>query len=822
MKALFESRFIFFLLLHHAKAFRDHRPIRRRAVTAEEGRGGSFLEGSIDVQPNQIRLYAGTQDPIDNWLGDVFDRYHISGTKRTSKSKSESYTLPKNKRHISSSRKKSMRSSADESNFSTRGEGLIGERVDPVDKWLNNIFDRNDVSGQKLISSSKSKSHVSTKNSIESSSRKNSIGKDDRFDDWLSNIYCHYNLPEMPSASMSSKTIGTLSKKASSGKKRKSSSGTAAYPIDEWLSNIYDRYDIAPGVSSSSKTSSDKKSTKSKCRGRSKKSNGKRSSKQGSHTRKPSLPSASATNGPSFSPSINAPVDTLAPITLTLAPASVPSAPVPIPTVPTSLPIEVPSDPGTRSPTAPTVPFAPPVPGPVSPPVPRPVSPPVPLPVSPPMPSPQSVPVTQSPVKAPSTTTDAPMQGPTSQSRAPSAGTVVRSQVCSTYETTNGNPSDKDFNEAAFLTCAHLEQYIATTFELGAPFILLDDMFCSDFSTTTDPHRICYEIAVTFAEDSEVLPAQGDVDSLICIAFLPPEVEDLLADLSSLMVSNPFSTTTELTCDIAAVTDAPTDFPTAAPADPQTFAPVIPTEAPIGITPNPVVVPSTEAPSVTSTKSPTDVTPAPGAAPILATEAPIQLPTTQIRAAPGSRAQTPSPSDGPMETPGRSPATGTVIDSSPFFVSYDVTGVPDATNFNEAGLLTCEHIVDVLTSFFDSPFTILEKTYCTPVATSTNPTWIEFEVTSIFARESVAIPEAGVDALIKSAFSRPIDEELMEDLNALPSTNPFSTTSAISYQVLLRNLIDESFSVSSASDSQHKGLVSLLLYAASFFLLLGG
>jgi len=133
--------------------------------------------------------------------------------------------------------------------------------------------------------------------------------------------------------------------------------------------------------------------------------------------------------------------------------------------------------------------------------------------------------------------------------------------MCSIYESSDGNPSQEDFNDASDLTCLHLEEFIAGTFVLGAPFILFESAECLSIETSANPNQICYEIAVSVSPDSPGVPTQDDVDSLVCIALLPPEVDTLLDDLALLGPSNPFSRSSGLTCDIAVGSDAPNSTP---------------------------------------------------------------------------------------------------------------------------------------------------------------------------------------------------------------------------------------------------------------------
>lgn len=124
-------------------------------------------------------------------------------------------------------------------------------------------------------------------------------------------------------------------------------------------------------------------------------------------------------------------------------------------------------------------------------------------------------------------------------------------------------------------------------------------------------------------------------------------------------------------------------------------------------------------------------------------------------------------------------------------MSYVASDTPSESDFDDAVTLTCGHVEDVLVKTFDSDFVILEQALCTPVFQSTNPVQIRYETFVIFAKESVAFPdEASINAVIQTAFEEPNDEELILDLNGLPVTNPFSTTSEVTYGVARRVLFE--------------------------------
>lgn len=147
-------------------------------------------------------------------------------------------------------------------------------------------------------------------------------------------------------------------------------------------------------------------------------------------------------------------------------------------------------------------------------------------------------------------------------SRAPTIGTVVYNELCSKYETVSGNPVQDEFGESADLTCTHIEEVVIETLEMASPsFLILQSATCSPLSTAADPVEICYEIVTVFAADSSIVLTEEEMGELICISVSEPAVDTLLDDLASLPTSNPFSSTTGLTCNDSSATGTPTIAP---------------------------------------------------------------------------------------------------------------------------------------------------------------------------------------------------------------------------------------------------------------------
>lgn len=385
--------------------------------------------------------------------------------------------------------------------------------------------------------------------------------------------------------------------------------------------------------------------------------------------------------------------------------------------------------------------------------------------------------------------------------------TVIVSQFCSKYESVSGDPAPIEFDEAADLTCTHVQEFVADTFEMGAPFILLENVGCTLIATSADSSEICYEMAVVFDPESSLVPTQGDVDTIICIALSPSGGGGtLLSELSSLPASNPFLSTTGLTCDTFVVTTAPARTPTA------TLAPIVAPSAPNPVpilspvaTPPPVPV-ATPAPVNPPTPPPvTDATPAPVDTPTPppvpdVTPAPVNPPTsppapdampTPVPATP-SPVDTPLATDAPIQEPSpqipltRRPTAGVVVLSNICSVYETTNGDPGQGEFDEAADLTCSRLEESIagTLEFAAPFILLEDVDCIPKETSVDPVRICYEIGVSFEQDSEVIPTKDeVDSLICIALVPPEVEALLDDLSNLPGSNPFSSTSGLTCDI---------------------------------------
>lgn len=146
---------------------------------------------------------------------------------------------------------------------------------------------------------------------------------------------------------------------------------------------------------------------------------------------------------------------------------------------------------------------------------------------------------TASPTALVSTTED-----PTMSLTAPPtiSGAAVRSSPFAVEFTLSSAdvPSASDFNEAADVTIAFLNDYFVALFDLSDSTIL--EQFTGFQIGTAEPSTIGFETVLMFDLSSTLIPEPFDIDNALETAFSPPTAQTLLQDLSALDASNPFST----------------------------------------------------------------------------------------------------------------------------------------------------------------------------------------------------------------------------------------------------------------------------------------
>lgn len=376
-------------------------------------------------------------------------------------------------------------------------------------------------------------------------------------------------------------------------------------------------------------------------------------------------------------------------------------------------------------------------------------------------------------------------------------GTVVPATPFSaTYSPTARFVTLKDFASASDKTCAFLERYIMDVFALNANFVL-EGVACSAVATTSNPTQIYFEVAAAFGNVSAVIPTQGNMDQLVSAAFLPPQLNNLIGVLNTLPTSNPFSSTTSLWYGLSSPllsqgsnpsSTRVTNSPIAVPARASTQSPV----TPVTKTQNPTSLPSTHAPTPFPTKPPT--APKTSLAPTVSTtqhptfspltHAPTPFPTKTPTAPPMSRAPIVSKAAPIMSL---TPTNGTVVQASPFGATYSpTTGSVTLENFALASDKTCVYIKQYITDVFTlTPDFVLNMVVCSAAATTSNPTKISFEVAAVFKDGlAAALPSQGnINQLVSVAFLPRQVNSLISELQALPGSNPFVSTTSISYKL---------------------------------------
>lgn len=243
---------------------------------------------------------------------------------------------------------------------------------------------------------------------------------------------------------------------------------------------------------------------------------------------------------PTQSPQAATPVTPVAklPTTLTGTPTVQPKTPDPITKRPsTGIPTTQPKTPTTKSPSR-------------SPSFSKSLSPSQPTTISPsrsptgaPIRAPATNPPTQLPVVSPTKT-------PTTSVPTPVPvlvpGTVVSATPYSVVYVPNvASPTDAQTAQAAQVTCAHVEDYIKDVFALSDPFVVVLDTSCQQVGSATNPTSISYVFNITFADTSDFIPSQADINRLIAISLREPQSSLLINSLSQLQ-NNPYSGTTSV------------------------------------------------------------------------------------------------------------------------------------------------------------------------------------------------------------------------------------------------------------------------------------
>ena len=95
---------------------------------------------------------------------------------------------------------------------------------------------------------------------------------------------------------------------------------------------------------------------------------------------------------------------------------------------------------------------------------------------------------------------------------------------------------------AGDLALANVEAYLRDQFSNA--FGITINVFVGMIADMgVNPVTIDFNVEISFTMDSSFVPSQADIDALIEVAFLPPNVDTLIAEYNSLSADSPFSTT---------------------------------------------------------------------------------------------------------------------------------------------------------------------------------------------------------------------------------------------------------------------------------------
>jgi hypothetical protein len=107
------------------------------------------------------------------------------------------------------------------------------------------------------------------------------------------------------------------------------------------------------------------------------------------------------------------------------------------------------------------------------------------------------------------------------------------------------DPTEEQFNDAEAITLEYLNLYLQQVFGFTADFEF-ESFSGSATGVAFRPERIGFEGSAEFAESSNSVPTQADMDSFIATAFELPGVQIFIDLLATLPADNPFSTTTSV------------------------------------------------------------------------------------------------------------------------------------------------------------------------------------------------------------------------------------------------------------------------------------
>ena len=131
---------------------------------------------------------------------------------------------------------------------------------------------------------------------------------------------------------------------------------------------------------------------------------------------------------------------------------------------------------------------------------------------------------------------------------APTSDSVRATPFRLTYVLTNSvPPNDAQYMIAADIALMNMERYVREQFS-GAFGIEIDTLDGSMTATGINPTSMDFEVVIIFTADRSFLPSTSEVDTLIAMAFLSPNVDTLIAEYNALSPTDtPFATTQSVT-----------------------------------------------------------------------------------------------------------------------------------------------------------------------------------------------------------------------------------------------------------------------------------
>jgi hypothetical protein len=250
-----------------------------------------------------------------------------------------------------------------------------------------------------------------------------------------------------------------------------------------------------------------------------------------------------------------------------------------------------------------------------------------------------------------------------------------------------------DFSEVAALSCAYMEKFVADVFSLAKAVVAMIGVFCLPLTPVFNT-AVGYKIYVLISEGSTVVPSQADVETIVCAALSPDEIYSLAITLpDSLTVST-------MSCD-------------------QALSPIS-DQSKSDTQPASTTSPSTKAPSIWRTSSPTN------------------YPTISFL----TSDPTESPTQGPTPEPSHSPTSGTAIRTTISSTFSNVNGSPSIADINEVVDAICSHVLEVIDRTFAlmSTTIVLEHIMCSRVNSESPPFAVAYEIYVAFDRTSAFVP----------------------------------------------------------------------------------